>query len=373
MTSTSNRQDSPITNKPAVSFFAAANSGTFYMKTISGISLGLILCLGSAGLLSAQSVSGQQQVSQATLSTTTSDAIVSYQIGDQEANQRVWQKIVQQTDEQGNTSYQTNNAYTELATGLNHLVNGQWVESSEKIDILPNGTAATTNGQHQAYFPGNIYQGQIELVTPDGLQLFSQPLALTYFDGTNTVMIAELTNSTGMVAGTNQVIYPDAFTGLSADLRYTYTKAGFEQDVILHQQPLTPESYGLNASTARLQMMTEFFNPPAPVVKPSGMPVQAGVALTDQKLGFGQMEMIQGRAFLLGDKGDNPGARVGKHWVEIQGRQILIEEVPVDAILNGLAALPLTAMNSGSSKVPHMASRQLILSSVFSECQLQHL
>jgi hypothetical protein len=35
--------------------------------------------------------------------------------------------------------------------------------------------------------------------------------------------------------------------------------------------------------------------------------------------------------------------------------------VPVDAILNGLAALPLTAMNSGSSKVPHMASRQLIL------------
>jgi hypothetical protein len=99
MISTSKRHGSPITNRPAVSFLAAANSGTFYMKTISGLTLGLILCLGSAGLLSAQSVSGQQPVSQATLSTTTSDAIVGYLIGDQEANQRVWQKIVQQTDE----------------------------------------------------------------------------------------------------------------------------------------------------------------------------------------------------------------------------------------------------------------------------------
>ena len=104
-------------------------------------------------------------------------------------------------------------------------MNGQWVESREEIDILPNGTAAATNGQHQAYFPGDIYQGQIELVTPDGQQLFSRPMGLSYFDGTNSVLIAELTNSIGVLSGSNQVIYPNAFTGFAADLRYTYTKS----------------------------------------------------------------------------------------------------------------------------------------------------
>ena len=92
------------------------------------------------------------------------------------------------------------------------MVNGQWVASREEIDILSNGTAAATNGQHQAYFPGDIYQGQIELVTPDGQQLHSRPLGLSYFDGNNSVLIAELKDSTGGLVGCNQVIYPDAFT-----------------------------------------------------------------------------------------------------------------------------------------------------------------
>ena len=66
--------------------------------------------------------------------------------------------------------------------------------------------------------------------------------------------------------GSNQVIYPDAFTDFKADLRYTYTKAGFEQDIILREQPPTPESFGLDPETTRLQVLTEFFNPPQPEV-----------------------------------------------------------------------------------------------------------
>ena len=45
--------------------------------------------------------------------------------------------------------------YHELASGLNHLVNGQYMASSEEINILLNGTAVATNGQHQASFPGD--------------------------------------------------------------------------------------------------------------------------------------------------------------------------------------------------------------------------
>ncbi|MGB7768984.1 MAG: hypothetical protein WBN22_09060 [Verrucomicrobiia bacterium] len=191
-----------------------------------------------------------------------------YVIGEPEANSRVWQKIIQTVDAQGNDIYQTNQAYVELAIGLNHLVNGQWVASTENIEISPDGSsAAATNGQHQVYFPGDIYNGVIKLVTPDGETLQSQPIGLSYFDGTNSVLLAVVTNSTGQILSSgNQVTYTNTFSGLDADLLYTYTKAGFEQDVVLQQQPPDPVSLGLNPQTTRLQVLTEFFNPPQPTV-----------------------------------------------------------------------------------------------------------
>ena len=283
-----------------------------------------------------------------------------YTITVQDANSRVWGRTDYEIDPSG-ALVPRKHSYTELASGLNHYVNGQWVESSEKIEILPNGTAAATDGQHQAYFPGDIYQGQIELVTPDGKHLKSRPLALAYFDGTKTVVIAELTNSIGVVSGNNQVIYPNAFRGFKVDLRYSYTKAGFSQDIILRTQPPTPESLGLNGDSARLQIMTEFFSAPQPTITSTALPTQAGVSLDDESLDFGTMQMVPGRAFLMGQDTQGAGAMVSKHWLIVNGRQVLIEEVPVDAILEGLAALPLTAMNSGTVKHSHTASKAFTL------------
>jgi hypothetical protein len=282
-----------------------------------------------------------------------------YAITVQDANSRVWQRMDYAMSPSGGVITNTH-GYTEICSGLNHWA-GKWVESSEQIDILPNGTAVATNGQHQAYFPGDIYQGQIELVTPDGQHLKSRPMGLSYFDGTKSVLIAELTNSIGVVVGNNQVIYPNAFTDFKADLRYTYTKAGFEQDIILRQQPPTPESMGLNPDTARLQILTEFFSPPQPTIQTDELPSQAGVSLSDESLDFGTMQVIRGRAFLLGQNAQDAGAMVDKQWLLLDGRQFLVEEVPVDAILEGLAALPLTAMNSGSGKNSHTASKHLKL------------
>lgn len=187
------------------------------MKTIT--TLGLILLLGGTGFIGqAQNVASQSSAAKIIPAPTPYAAV------GKDANSTVWQRTVYELDPSGNVIPKTH-SYTEVATGLHFQKNGQWLDSQEQINILPNGTASATQGQHQAYFPGNIYNGQIELVTPDGKQLYSQPLCLTYFDGTNSVVIAELTNSIGLVAGNNQVIYPNAFTGFSADLRYTYTKA----------------------------------------------------------------------------------------------------------------------------------------------------
>jgi hypothetical protein len=276
-----------------------------------------------------------------------------YTIVSRDGNSQVWQRTIYDQGPSGQVvaHYQQ---YTEMATGLNFKdpATGQWVPSQEVIDILPDGSAAATNGQHQVYFPEDIYNGVIKLVMPDGTQLQSQPVGLSYDDGSNTVMIAELRNSIGQLISPNQVIYTNAFTGLDADLLYTYTKAGFEQDVILNEQPPAPEYYGLNPQTAQLQVLTEFFNPPQPTIITTPLPEQAGVALTDDTLGFGMMNMIQGRAFLLGTNIEDEQATVGKQWLSLDGRHFLIEEVPMAAIADELSELPPPQTSSVISHFP---------------------
>ena len=288
-----------------------------------------------------------------------------YAVVSKGANQQVWQKTTYETTPDGQQVPHIHK-YTELATGLNFWDSNtkQWVDSKEEIDILPNGTAAAIQGQHQVYFPGDIYEGVIELVTPDGVHLQSRLLGLSYDDGTHTVLIAELTNSVGYLVGSNQVIYPDAFTDFKADLRYTYTKAGFSQDIIIREQPLTPESYGLNPATARLQVLTEFFNPPQPAVTTMLLPKQAGITLTDDNLDFGVMKMMPGQAFLLGSDAHAGGALVSKSWVKLEGRQFLVEEVPVEALADELAQLPVPQTASTKPNVNstlHVVSAKRLL------------
>src|SRR4029077_4545818 len=121
-------------------------------------------------------------------------------------------------------------SFTELATGMHLLQNGKWVETSEKIELLPGGIgAAATNGPHQVLFPADIYEGVIETIGPDGTHLRSRPSLISYFDGTNNFTIAELTNSIGQILPSgNQVIYTNCFSGVSADMLITYRRSGVE-------------------------------------------------------------------------------------------------------------------------------------------------
>ena len=231
--------------------------------------------------------------------------------------------------------------------------------SSEQIEISQDGSSASaTNGQHQVYFPGDIYSGVIKLVTPDGETLQSQPIGLSYFDGTNSVLIAMVTNSTGAILPSgNQVTYTNAFDGLDADMLYTYTKAGFEQDVILQQQPPDPASLGLNPQTTRLQVLTEFFNPPQPDVTAVTVPTAAG-NLEDDYLSFGAMGMGQGKAFLLGT--NSPPVEVSKQWLTMNERQFLVEEVPIVSIASEIDTLP-PYLAQASARTKLVVSRNLIL------------
>ena len=311
----------------------------------------VLLAIGSVGL---QAQTPTTAATQGNVPTPTD-----YQIVQQDGNSRVWQREIYEQEPNGQIVARPHQ-FTELATGLNYKDStGQWQPSKEEIDIQSDGTLAATQGQHQVYFPGNIYGGELELVQPDGVQLHSCPVGLSYDDGSNTMLIAVLTNSIGQLVGSNQVIYTNAFVGLDADLLYTYTKAGLEQDVVLREQPPTPASLNLNPETTRLQVLTEFLNPPQPSQTTSTLPEQAGLALTDDTLDFGAMQMVPGKAFRLGE--DTPSARVGKSWVTLQGRQFLVEEVPLAALAEQLDALPAPTAQTASTAKACVISRNLVL------------
>lgn len=274
------------------------------------------------------------------------------------ADSAIWQR---QTYEQApdGTIVTNFHRYVELSTGLNHNVGGQWVPSSDQIQISADGTsAAATNGQQQAYFPANIANGVIKLVTLDGKVLRSRPIGLAYSDGSNSVLLAVITNATGAILTSgNQVIYKNAFAGLDADLRYTYTKAGFEQDVVLREQPPDPASLGLNPQSARLQVLTEFFHPPQPHIRVMKAQTAAG-NLQDESLKFGAMMMGRGKAFRL--NGHSPAVVVDKRWVELSGRQFLIEEVPIVSIAHAIDSLPPFVGRIGLGTKP-VVSKNLVL------------
>ena len=238
----------------------------------------------------------------------------------------------------GSTLRRTN-AYVELATGLHYEQDGHWVESVEQIEPFPDGAVAR-QGPHQAIFAPNLNSAwPIDVLAPDGNRFRSQVLGLNYFDpatGSN-VLIAEVKDSLGQIQRPNQVLYADAFTEVRADVRYTYTKAGFEQDVILRQSLPSPANYGLDPETARLEIYTEFLDPPVPEQKPRLL--SSGVM--DAELTFGAARIGRGQAFPLGDPKEAPnGIPVQKLWRRIEGRNWLIESVSYTEIKAQSGALP---------------------------------
>ena len=148
-----------------------------------------------------------------------------YQVIERGANHRVWQRTVYETRPDG-TVVPHLHQYTELATGLEYQKKGQWVDSVEQIEPYPAGAIAR-QGQYQVIFANNLNtEGAIDQQTPDAKRLRSNILGLAYYDSASgqTILIAQIQDSTGQLISANQVLYPNAFTGVQADVRYTYKK-----------------------------------------------------------------------------------------------------------------------------------------------------
>ena len=306
------------------------------MKYFLPISMVVLFLSGGAGFLEGAPATTTQNVPPPT----------AFGIVASDANSRVWERTVYEVDPKG-TVVARKHRVTELASGLNFWRNGQWQSSKEEIDLLPAGgdfAAAATNGQCQAWFPMDIQQGVIQLSTPDGRQIVSRPVGLFFEDDNHSVLIAVLTNSVGGLVGANEVIYPNAFEGATASLRYKYTLGGFEQDVVVQGQLPDPAALGLVPARTRLGVLTAFFDTNNPVETPAPADPQDG--LSDPTLTVGTMQLAPGRAFVIGDTNQNGfpngGTRTYKHWLNLNGHKFLMEEVPYPRVAPQLEQLPLT-------------------------------
>jgi hypothetical protein len=244
----------------------------------------------------------------------------------------------------GSTEVVTNR-YVELASGLNYFDGTEWKASKEEIEIFEGGAIAR-QGQHTVTFAPTLnVPGAIDMVTPDGKRMRSNVLGLSYYDAASgrSVLLAEIKESPGQVVGANQVVYPDTFTDLRADAVFTYRKGGFEQDIVLRDNPPPPEAFELDPATTRLEVLTEFIEFPEParaaVFLKQEEDAQKRATMVapdfvDERLEFGSMSMVQGRAFSVpaGEEAQEKWTPTGKQFVQMEGRWFLVEGLPYDAI-----------------------------------------
>lgn len=252
--------------------------------------------------------------------------------------------------------------WIQLETGLNYWdpVTASWQESVEVVELTDSGAVAA-RGPYRAWFSPNVNdpQGAIRLEFPGTPNLRSSVLALRYFDPVTgkDVVLAVVQDAQGGLLAPNQVIYQNAFDAVRADVLYLYRKRGFEADVILREVPPSPREFGMDPETTRLEVLTEFFEAPEPVVRPTLLAtiedpaLRAAVAQpdwVDEALDFGTHRMVEGRAFAWSAReaaADRPAdfAPVGKRWVRTEdGRTVLIESTEYAGLVADLLALPGT-------------------------------
>ncbi len=250
----------------------------------------------------------------------------------------------------------------EIGTGMNYWDGTQWSPSVAQF-VAVNGGFVANQVQHPVHLGNNlIASGAVRVQTPDGIVLNSTPLAIALYDTAsgNFQVISTVTNCAPTQVSSNEVMYIDAFSGgVCASVIYTITDGTFHQDVMITGR-LDPADYGFPTNTTQIQIVTEFYNAPAPerlrrpIYVEKDVKVRAGMAspdLVDEVLGFGQFVMTTGKAYVAPNVVNEGGneAPVAKQYKTIAGRTYLFESVAYNVLASDLLALP--DCGSGASSI----------------------
>jgi hypothetical protein len=232
------------------------------------------------------------------------------------------------------------NTYVEIGSGLNYLENGNWLPAAPLVEADLDG-ASLKRAAYSAKFKSNLKGAEpVVFRTSDGKVLRTRVMGLSYYDSATgeAVLLAETQDCEGQIVGDNRVLYPDAFDDVSADVEYVMTPGGWEQNVIIRSDLPAPDAFNLSPASTRLQILTEFVDPPA---AREAKVARTKDGLTDESFRFGEMHIKPGKAFStparIASKDD---VRIAKQLRKLNDRNFLIEEMHYTNAQSKLRSLP---------------------------------
>jgi len=274
---------------------------------------------------------------------------------------------------------------TEIATGMNYLSAGQWTPSDPSFVGSVDGTSfIAAKIQDPTRLAVNLNRvGAVTVTTPDNVTLSSTPIAIGLYDAASgkSVIVATITNTTGVLADAQDVVYDGAFVGggFAASVVYSLPDTGsFHQDVVFtgFDPAFNPTNWGFAESSTnslQIQIFTEFYDPPEPLVQTNLIYVEQDPAirasmvspdLIDYTFDFGDYVFGPGRAYTSAANGSTGGGvRVLKDFVTDSGRTFLVESIPYLSLARQLKSLPPIAANVRSSTHPATAKRSMFAAS----------
>lgn len=278
---------------------------------------------------------------------------------------RVIQRVVAEPGPDGQRRPRVSR-YTELATGLHRAVeDGQggvtWVETEEKFELVPGGAVA--RGQHTVRINGDFLAGAVVDLELGGHRFRSRllGLALTDVSSGQSVLIAEPQACEGELTAPNVILFRDALAGpVRCDVRFTFTRAGFAQDVICRTRVPDPKDLGLDPVWTRIEVWTvldasEPTGRETRLAKPeeAGLPM-LDAGMSDETVHWGALRLGPGRAFLLGEE-ESDEIVVAKDIVDLQQTRFLIEKIDYVDVEDELRQLPLAAVPPAGAARPAQA------------------
>jgi hypothetical protein len=256
-------------------------------------------------------------------------------------------------DDTGAQQLQTNR-YNELQSGANFVGDDGWLHESDPSFVLAPGEARAWTGQSQLTIAASANAPELlRARLPDGQIVGTRAQGIFIFDSASgqTIQAATLRDSTGVQVETNKILFQDCFDGggaVTADLLFVNTVNGWSQDVVLRQFAVDDAWLGqagiTNSESVTAEIWTEWVEGAAPQQTPvwvQGTMRGTPVAMADTQLDFGAfIRMDTGRAFLLGQENQSVSL-VAKQWLSTpDGRQFLIESVPLALLRTGMQVLP---------------------------------
>jgi hypothetical protein len=253
---------------------------------------------------------------------------------------------------------------------MNYWDGQQWLPSQPTFSTTLQGFFAG-KVQHKIQLASDInVEGAVGVLTPDGLAVRSSPVAIAIYDPVDgsSLLIGVITNSQGELLNDSQVIYPEAFQGVCANVVYSLDRSSFAQDVEFTGR-VVPADYGFPTNhPVRLQIWTEFYGIPVPDILKQPIYIEQDPVvrsrmvspdLVDQSIGFGEYVLGHGYAYTAPTAAQAAGMAglVAKEMVQTSDHRVfLIESVNYESIAKGLESLPQCAPAEGTARhVPKLS------------------